>query len=351
MHPYKGAPQTSFWSRSVSSSFHPAALVASAGPLVRPTDKVASAGSCFASNLVPHLERRGFSYLRTEPRHPSFRGSAREHLGYDAFSAAYGNVYTARQLLQLLRRSLGQFTPAEDRWHTDAGVIDPYRPGLRYHARTDREFDLLTRQHLAAVRHVFESADVFIFTLGLTEAWVSIANGAVFPVCPGTIAGTFDQRRHKFVNFTAAEVTADLAAFVSELRVVNPGVRLILTVSPVPLVATATTSHVLVASTYSKAVLRVAAEETAQRHPDVTYFPSYEIVTGPQAAGDFFKDDHRTVTADGIDTVMEAFLAHCEQPSFPRAVQTDRTHPAASATRQWLSKAIADAECEEAMLG
>lgn len=347
MHPYKRAPRTSFWSRSVSDGYDPAALVAPSEPLIRLSDTVASAGSCFASNLVPHLERRGFTYLRTEPRHPSFRDIPKERLGYDAFSAAYGNVYTARQLLQLVKRSTGQFSPVEDRWPTDAGVIDPYRPGLRYHARTDREFDLLTRQHLASVRQVFESAAVFIFTLGLTEAWVSIADGAVFPVCPGTVAGTFDSSHHAFVNFTAAEVTADLAAFIGELRTINPRVRVILTVSPVPLVATATASHVLCASTYSKAALRVAAGEIANDQPGVTYFPAFEIVTGPQTGGAFFTDDRRTVTDDGIDTVMAAFLSHCEQPPDTRPIGTDRAAPA---PHPWLSKAIADAECEEAML-
>lgn len=349
MHPYRHAAPTAFWSRSVSSGFDPTELVSAPAPLIRAGDRVASAGSCFASNLVPRLERHGFTYLRTEARHPAFRGIPADNLGYDAFSAAYGNVYTARQLLQLLRRSTGQFVPREDRWHTDAGVIDPYRPGLRYHALTDREFDLLTRQHLTATRAVFATADVFVFTLGLTEAWMSTADGAVYPVCPGTVAGTFDPRRHVFINFSASEVTADLAAFVEELRAINPAVRLILTVSPVPLVATATSQHVLAASTYSKAVLRAAAEDLARQYPHVAYFPSFEIVTGPQTGGRYFADDHRTVTPEGIDVVMATFLACCERPA--AAGDPAPGDGRGAGRRAWLSKAIADAECEEAMLG
>lgn len=169
MHPYQNAPDRSFWSRSVSSGFDVRQLADHDGPLIRPGEPVASAGSCFASNLVPFLEAAGFEYLRTETRNPALSNVRQENLGYENFSAAYGNIYTPRQLLQLLRRSLGSFRPAEDRWHTDAGVIDPFRPGLRYHALTDREFDLLGAQHLRAVRRVFEEAKVFIFTLGLTE--------------------------------------------------------------------------------------------------------------------------------------------------------------------------------------
>ena len=107
-----------------------------------------------------------------------------ERTGYDAFSARYGHIYTVRQLLLLFKRSMGLLAPIEDRWHTRDGVIDPFRPGLRFHALTDREFDLLTSRHLRAVRAMFEQMNVFIFTLGLTEAWISRADGCVFRRVP-----------------------------------------------------------------------------------------------------------------------------------------------------------------------
>ncbi|MGB1560681.1 MAG: GSCFA domain-containing protein [Sinimarinibacterium flocculans] len=348
MHPYKTAPAIAFWSRTVSAGFDPRQACSRDGPLIRTTDLVASAGSCFASNLVPYLERAGLRYLRTEPPHPALADAPAENLGYANFSAAYGNVYTPRQLLQLLRRALGRFRPAEDRWHCDGSVVDPYRPGLRYRASCDAEFDLLTAQHLRAVGEVFRQATVFIFTLGLTEAWVSAADGAVFPACPGTVAGQFDGGQHRFVNFSVAEVTADLDAFVTELRQVNPAVRLILTVSPVPLVATATGGHVLPASVYSKSVLRVAAEEVRQQHADVTYFPAYEIVSGPQAPEAFYAADRRNVTDVAVQTVMGAFLAACGIEA--SGVAAPARAPAASGdAAARLSQIIAGAECEELM--
>ena len=181
-HPYKSAPRAAFWSRAVSTDWYPADVVATAGQYIAATEKVMTAGSCFASNLVPYLEQAGLTYVRTERPHPAFQFE--ERFGYEKFSAAYGNIYTVRQLLQLLRRSLGQFSPVEDRWHVGDQVIDPLRPGLVHPARSDREFDLLTAQHLRAVRQAFVTADVLIFTLGLTEAWVSAVDGTVFPRAP-----------------------------------------------------------------------------------------------------------------------------------------------------------------------
>jgi hypothetical protein len=270
-----------------------------------------SAGSCFAANLVPYLEQHGLTYLRTEYVHPFYRDIPAENLSYGHFSAGYGNVYTARQMLQLLLRSQGQFRPVEDRWQQDGIVVDPFRPGLKYTARSDREFDALTAQHLAAAAAAFQQCDVLIFTLGLTEAWVCIEDGSVFPSCPGTIAGTFDPTKYAFYNFKTDEIIADLNKFIVELRAINPKVRLILTVSPVPLVATASGNHVLLATTYSKSVLRVAAEEVACGNADVCYFPAYEIVTGPQGPERFFEADRRSVSKEAVDLVMYAFLRAC----------------------------------------
>ncbi|GEM_PF-762611 len=363
-HPYQKQSQRAFWSRAVAKNFDNADVVTkSADPLITSGDQVVSAGSCFASNLVPYLEGAGFHYLRTETPHPAF-ASLPDNLGYRNFSAAYGNIYTARQLRQLLDRSLGLYKPAEDRWHSAGHVIDPFRPGQRYAATTDAEFDVLTQRHLDAVRAAFTQATVLVFTLGLTEAWISRADGAVFPACPGTIAGEFDPAKHAFKNFTSSEVRDDLLAFIERLRSVNPSVRLILTVSPVPLVATATDQHVLSATIYSKSALRVAAAEVCATATGVSYFPAYEIVTGPQAPYDFFEADRRDVSRAGVQAVMNALLAHCEggnvlaQPA-AKPAQTvndkpagpDRAEAAASPDNEWqkLSQALVEAECEEAM--
>src|SRR5260221_471539 len=66
------------------------------------------------------------------------------------------------------------------------------------------------RQHFAAVRQAIGEADVLVFTLGLTEAWENREDGAIYPVCPGTAAGTFDSGRHRFVNFRMSRIMDDM---------------------------------------------------------------------------------------------------------------------------------------------
>ena len=128
-------------------------------------------------------------------------------------------------------------------------------------------------------------------------------DGAVYPLAPGVHGGSFDPHEYEFVNFSAGDVCADLAAFVTGLRKINPKIRVLLTVSPVALIATYEKRHVLVSNAYSKAALRVAADEAQRLHDFVHYFPSYEIITSPAAGGRYYEDDLRSVNETGVNHV------------------------------------------------
>lgn len=350
-HPYRAQPDRAFWSRSVSRGFDPTSAFATDVPLIAAGDRVVSIGSCFASNLVPWLERSGVEYVRTEQPHPALAALG-ENLGYRSFSAGYGNVYTSRQLRQLAERATGRFVPAEDRWHVAESVIDPFRPGLRYPAADDREFDEQTARHLGATRRAFDAATVIVITLGLTEMWASRLDGAAYPAAPGTIAGTFDADRHVMHNLTADEVVDDLEVFAAIVRESNPRVRFIVTVSPVPLVATATRDHVVIASMRSKAVLRIAAERFVDRDPAAAYFPSFEIITGPQAPHDYFEADRRSVSAVGVAVVMRTLLSGLLDDGLPSGAQFAPSPPAEALSvdaGQQLSRRLVTAECDEVL--
>jgi hypothetical protein len=158
--------------------------------------------------------------------------------------------------------------------------------------------------------------------LGLTEAWRDRSDGAVFPLAPGVAGGEFNQTKTEFVNFTVDEVRADLCLFIDRIREVNPKCKVLLTISPVPLAATFEGQHVLVSTTYSKAVLRVAAEEVTRHYDNVIYFPSYEIITSPASGGIYFANDLRQVTEVGVRQVMKLFTKHFIENDSQRDIQS-----------------------------
>lgn len=319
-NPYTGLPDHHFWRRSVAGiePFHLDPVTAVRFRIGR-DERVATAGSCFAQHISRRLAGIGFNYFVTEDG-AGLPEDERKSRQFGVFSARFGNLYTTRQLLQLLEACLDGRTPAEAAWQRDDGrFVDALRPQVEPDGFATADAVLEARaDHLQHVRRMFTECDVFVFTLGLTEAWCSLVDGTVYPLAPGVAGGRHDPRRHAFANFTVEAVGADLEAFLQRLRSVNPAVRVILTVSPVPLVATYEPRHVLVSTTYSKSVLRVAAEAAWRAHDWVEYFPSYEIITGHYHGGAYFEADCRNVNAIGVDHAMRCFLRHyADGPSRP----------------------------------
>lgn len=181
-------------------------------------------------------------------------------------------------------------------------------------------------QHLTATRRALAEADVFVFTLGLTEAWEDCRDGAVFPLAPGVAGGHFDPALTQFRNFDVDETTADLLAALTMIRTRNPALRIILTVSPVPLNATMENRHVMQSTAWSKAVLRIAADRVAGMMTDCCYFPSYEVITSPHTAGRYFGPDCREVRPEGVAHVMRLFFKHFA----PDCSASNIAHPAPS---------------------
>lgn len=309
-NPYLGRPDKAFWRKAVAGrSYFDLEEVATPLPLAL-GDRFATAGSCFAQHIGRNLAARGAVCLDAEPAPDFLPEKDRQRFGYGIYSARYGNIYTARQLLQLTREALGEWAPLDPVWTRDGRFYDALRPSVDPVGHGDADaIAALRRQHLAAVRSLLADLDVFIFTLGLTEAWADRRDGCVFPVAPGVICGDYDPERHAFVNLDVFAVYEDMAAFYALLKGINPGARLLLTVSPVPLIATASPDHVLVATVRSKSILRAASASLADRLPDCHYFPSYELIASHPARGQFFDPDLRSVNARGVNFVMGHFFA------------------------------------------
>lgn len=344
MNPYQNLPSKCFWRPAISqvSPFDIADLYTKKFE-IEATDTVATAGSCFAQHIARRMSKAGFQYCDFEPPPPVFPLEMMTKFNYGVYSARYCNIYTVRQLLQTFQRAFGLFVPEQEFWIDEDGVRDQFRPLLEpepfasvTEARNSRE------AHYESIRRLLQSTNLFIFTMGLTEAWEDARDGSVLPVCPGTQGGTFDPATHRFVNFRTDEISADFRKFLDLSAKINPSLKILLTVSPVPLTATASGNHVLAATTYSKSVLRAVAGELADTCDNIAYFPSYEIISSAPFKGIFFEPNMRSVNEHGVDFVMANFFqAH---PPVRSVAAESPTEPAPRL------KTETDVICEEMLL-
>jgi hypothetical protein len=313
---------------------------------------IVTAGSCFAQHIARHLRKRGFRVVDSEPAPRRMPPEVAQNYGYQLYSARYGNIYTVRQLLQLVQEATRRQPKAAEVWKRNGRYYDALRPSVEPKGlETPEEIQLHRDSHLKAVRRMLRSCEVFVFTFGLTEAWVNKETGVVYPTAPGTLAGDYDPARYAFINFTFREIYDDFVAFRKLMKRLNPKVNFLVTVSPVPLTATASDDHVLPATVYSKSVLRAVAGQLSKEFDDVDYFPSYEIVATPFSGKIFYDESMRAVTEEGVATVMRIFFEEIDQEREEKekasaSDENGRTGPGAASKASREEEAV----CEDVLL-
>jgi hypothetical protein len=274
------------------------------------SDPVSTAGSCFAQHIGRALSKAGYSWFDAEPAPAILPEDIRRNFNYGIFSFRTGNIYTVALLLQWLNWALGRLSPPNEVWEADGRFYDPFRPAIEPNGFASKSELSASRQAtLEAIKRSVTESSVFVFTLGLTEAWLNRGEGYVYPMCPGTVAGCFNANLHEFHNYRYSEIRRDLEAAIALMKSVNRSIKLLLTVSPVPLTATAANKHVLVATTQSKSTLRAVAGDLADARDDVDYFPSFEIISSFPFRGMFYEKNMRSVAVAGVEFVMTSFFA------------------------------------------
>lgn len=315
MHPYKNLPSNAFWKSAISLKnmfsiddlWNPKFTIKQDEPFI-------TYGSCFAQHISQALVSRGFNWLNMETSPETLNIDNRKLFNYNVFSSRTGNIYTASFLKQWLHWAFMKEEIPQEIWKKNERFYCPFRPNIEPNGFKDQE-ELFQSRMVAinAFRKSIEETKYFIFTLGLTESWINTKFGYEYPLCPGTIAGVFDNNIHSFRKQRFNHILNDLKECIKIMKQENQRIKFIITVSPIPLTATNTTNHVLLASMESKSVLRAVAAELCDENDDIDYFPSYEIINSPVFRGVFFEPNMKNVSQYGVNFVMDIFFKSIEK--------------------------------------
>ncbi|WP_298676010.1 GSCFA domain-containing protein [uncultured Lentibacter sp.] len=308
----------------------------------------ATYGSCFAQHISRAVQANGKPWINAEPAPASASPALAKRYNYGVYSARTANIYTARMLaLWVALAQDGALCDTIEIWEDAGRFRDSLRPTLEPEGFASRAECLeMLRSTARAFARSAKQAQVFVFTMGLTEGFAHATTGQPYALCPGTVAGRYDPTEHHFVNDGYPAVLKSMKKAIRGLRSLNPALKILLTVSPVPLTATATSDHVLLATQYSKSVLRAVATDLAASAPFIDYFPSYEIIAAPPTRGQFFEPNLRSVAPEGVALVMRHFFAGMRFTKKPLAAQDESAQDAAIRAEA----AAEDLACEDILL-
>lgn len=273
---------------------------------MRERDKVFAIGSCFARNveafLVPRFQVPSFVPKSEVPpdiaaMHPDLTADLTLWHRYNVFSIRNSLVWALTPDDVGARARLLQVAPGRS--------VDPYA-GSRTILETSNAERL--RGWIDATMAGVRACRVVIITLGLSEVWEDRQTGLVMNAAPLTEMWTAFPDRFRFRVATCQETLGALQEVHEVLsRHCAEGVQIVVTVSPVPLLATFRTLDIVVANAASKAILRAAVDQWSTEHENVHYFPSYEMILNSRQT-DVWLDDFRHCRIDVIRRVMDVFL-------------------------------------------
>ena len=273
---------------------------------IQRTDQIFAIGSCFARGIERALLARKMAVLSAASEFESFQTINSEVTGL-----GFTNKYNTFAILNELRWALDpavRFPEESIVQLVDGLCYDPHvNPTLQ---AVDRGETLRRRSMVTRVNARVASCRVLIITLGLVEVWRDVEADLVVNATPPPEALARYPGRYEFRVSSFSENMANLEEIHALLqRFGHSDLRIIVTVSPVPLMATFTPQDVVVANSYSKALLRTAAQEWAAAHPNVDYFPSYEMVMN-SAREAAWEEDLRHVQGRLVSHIMDTFLKH-----------------------------------------
>jgi hypothetical protein len=267
-------------------------------------DKVYAIGSCFARGLENSLIARKIAVESAAPEFARLQPVNREASGL-----GFINKYNTFSILNELRWALdpNAVFPVDSIVQvTDMTWSDPHTtPKLKL---AGLEETLERRSLMRMVTKRIVDCRAAIITLGLVEVWRDVQTDVYINYTPLPALLKTQPGRYEFHLTSFTENWANLEAIHALLsRYGHPELRIVVTVSPVPLQTTFSKMDVVVANTYSKSLLRTVAQEWAAAHDNVDYFPSYEIVQNSDRAA-VWQPDLRHVRAAVAHHITELFL-------------------------------------------
>jgi hypothetical protein len=243
--------------------------------------KLLAIGSCFATMVGKHMKDRK----------------------YDLLVNPFGTIFNPISVFTLLQNSISELELKEEEFiqHQEKWIHYQYHSSIS----ADSKEELLTyiqNLHGITFQYLREASHLFI-TLG--TAFIYEHKPMMRPVanCHKQPSSLFSKRL-----LTISEMAASFEQLYEQINAINPGIHIILTVSPVRHIKEGVPENQL-----SKSLLRVLVDQLMQYGDNVHYFPSYELMMDDLRDYRFYKEDliHPTEQAEQYiyQKFEEAYIA------------------------------------------
>jgi hypothetical protein len=245
-------------------------------------DRVFLVGSCFTEHIASRL------------MHHKFKVCENPH----------GILFNPVSICQSLNDCISRKTYGMGDLFDDQGIYSSWDFHSRFSHGTEAEALRMMNASIQEAHQALSGSRWLIITLGSAFVY-QLDNGRVVANCHKAPAGTFRKRL-----LSPEEVMSALDNIMHKLRLFNPGIRILFTVSPV--------RHLregFVENNRSKAVLIHCVHQLVSKFTGIDYFPAYELVIDDLRDYRFFAEDMVHPNYQATRYVWDKFCESCIQPA------------------------------------
>jgi tetratricopeptide (TPR) repeat protein len=161
---------------------------------------------------------------------------------------------------------------------------------------------------------IIKDSNVFILTLGVAPAFFDRATGDFVLPRPSALNSRVLAEKYRYRTTSVQENVDNVLYLINFVRSISPGIKIVVTVSPVPLVASFEYESAVQADCLSKSTMRLVAHEVVNNSDvaDIVYWPSFEVFrwAGSNASNFYAADDGAAwhVSEEKVGGTIKAFV-------------------------------------------
>lgn len=213
-----------------------------------------------------------------------------------------GVQYNPQSIAALFRAALDSESMSGTLFEHDGRVRSWLLPQI-FSAPTTEEARANFDAAVGSLRRSLAGCGAVILTFGTAQVWRHIPSS--ISAFEGTVGNCHKIPAKEFTHtmLTPDDIAGEWLALTKQIRVLNPGVRLIYTVSPVRHLNPSPRLNTL-----SKATLHLAVQRLVEADPDGSaYFPAYELLMDDLRDYRFYAADMTHPSDQAADYIFEKF--------------------------------------------
>ncbi len=234
-------------------------------------------GSCFSENIGAVLKGKKFKV-------------------YDNPNGILFNPSNIHQCLDTLVHS----RPMDEKYFLNRdGIFFSYLHHSSIHDEYKNDLHKKINQINKTALHILKDADFLFITFGNAYVYRHIGLNTVVANCHKQPSSVFE----KYL-LSVETIVAGYTNLIKDLQILNPGLKIIFTVSPVKYLKDG-----IIENNLSKSTLLLSVNQLVTQNNNCFYFPAYELVTDDLRDYRFYKEDLAHPNEQAIEYVWRKFSA------------------------------------------